>query len=143
AFHEARAQGTPVSLLMVDLDRFKGINDAHGHAVGDQVLRGVAAQLPRMLRVQDRLGRLGGEEFLVVLPGANAAWANSVADRMRAALAGSLISTDAGPIRCTVSIGGASRTMADRNVHALIERADGALYRAKAQGRDRVVAAEA
>jgi diguanylate cyclase (GGDEF)-like protein len=128
----------PLSVLMVDIDHFKSINDRHGHAKGDEVIREVARTLGGAVRLQDRAGRIGGEEFLVVLPGATTSHAQAIAERMRAGVQ-QLGWSDAGesdPV--TVSIGVASRVDRD-SAASLVTRADQALYAAKNQGRNRVV----
>jgi diguanylate cyclase (GGDEF)-like protein len=139
-FADAARQDTPLALLMVDVDHFKAVNDSHGHDVGDEVLRAIAGCIQRDLRQHDRLGRLGGEEFLVVLPGTPAEHAVAVAERIRAAVAEAPLGTSAGELHCTVSIGVAHRTAGDANAGQVLARADDALYRAKSGGRDRVVA---
>jgi two-component system, cell cycle response regulator len=132
------AQGPAV--LMVDVDWFKRVNDTHGHAAGDVVLREVATRIARNLRGFDLVARYGGEEFVVVMPDATPAIAAMVAERLRGAVADYPV-TDAGPteIRVTISIGIA--TSFDRNDCAddLLERADEALYEAKSRGRNCVV----
>lgn len=125
--------GRPLSLLLLDIDHFKQINDQHGHLVGDRVLGDFVALLGRTLRHADRLGRFGGEEFIVLLPETDAAAALAAAERMREAVA-----AYPGPPACTVSIGLASAAPGDTRLDALLARADAALYRAKATGRDRV-----
>ncbi len=131
----------PPCVLLVDLDRFKSVNDAHGHAVGDQVLRSVSAVLAGVARHGDDVVRLGGEEFLVVLHGASLDSGLRVAERARAAIAAIRMVTDHGELRITASIG-VARQRPDESRDALIARADAAMYRAKAQGRDRVVVDE-
>lgn len=122
-------------LLVVDIDRFKRVNDEHGHAVGDQVLRGVAASLCAAVRGHDEVARWGGEEFLVVVPTPGDAALAVVADRLRVAVA----SSPAVPA-VTVSVG-AARLGADETWEEALRHADAALYEAKAAGRDRVVEA--
>lgn len=126
-----------VAAIMVDVDRFKRINDLHGHLVGDEVLRSVVGSLAESIREADTLGRFGGEEFLVVLPGIGIEAAIQVAERMRARVAES-VAVDGIPV--TVSAGVADSRLA-LDAAALIALADGALYRAKEAGRNRVVAA--
>lgn len=109
--------------------------------MGDQVLRHVARVLAAGLRGRDRLGRLGGEEFLAVLPGASVPQAQQVAERMRSAIAGTPLIGPAGEVRFTVSIGVAGAQIAEA-ADALVARADAALYRAKHSGRNAVVADE-
>jgi diguanylate cyclase (GGDEF)-like protein len=130
------------ALLMVDVDHFKSINDGHGHAVGDRVLSRVVDALGHALRNVDRLGRYGGEEFLVLLPETGAGEARMVAERMREAVA-RLPATAKVPA-CTISVGVACVRHGDASVAAVLARADAALYEAKRLGRDRVaLAAEA
>jgi diguanylate cyclase (GGDEF)-like protein len=138
----AQRSGHPVSVLMVDADHFKSINDAHGHAAGDQVLRHLAALLTKALRAGDWVGRLGGEEFLAVLPDASLEHTRSIAERMREAIAAAPHPTPRGALAVTVSIGAASHRGDGESSAALLQRADGALYAAKTQGRNRVCVAE-
>ena len=128
--------GQPFALLLLDIDHFKRINDEHGHLVGDHVLLRCVDVLRPVLRGPDRLGRYGGEEFLVLLPASDAAAALAVAERLR--LAVEQQSATATLPACTTSIGVAEVQPGDTTLTALIARADAALYRAKAQGRNRV-----
>jgi diguanylate cyclase (GGDEF)-like protein len=131
-------QGTPLSLLMLDLDHFKSINDRYGHAAGDKVLRATASAWQAQLRGRDPLGRVGGEEFVVVCPDTSLEQALVVAGRLREA-AQALRFPDIDPaLRVSVSIGVAQSRKAGDSCDALLDRADTALYRAKQQGRDRV-----
>ena len=139
---EALRYGTPLSVLALDLDRFKRINDRHGHAAGDRVLQAVGQVLHEALRGGDLGARHGGEEFLVVLPHCACDQAFETAQRIRRRVAGLRIPSDAGSLRVTVSIGVACLA-GDEPVAALLFRADAALYAAKAQGRNRCVAAPA
>ncbi|KIM00659.1 GAF domain/sensory box/EAL domain protein [Paramagnetospirillum magnetotacticum MS-1] len=132
--------GQPITVMMMDLDHFKQVNDVFGHAVGDEVLRRVGAVLRDHLRDVDVYGRLGGEEFAVVLPGTSPEAALPVAERLRAALAETVVATDSGQARITVSLGLADLA-GDRRLEQAMSEADQHLYRAKAQGRNRVVAA--
>jgi diguanylate cyclase (GGDEF)-like protein len=134
---QARLMAAPISLLMCDLDHFKQINDEHGHATGDAVLRDVAYALRRQLRAFELIYRLGGEEFLVVLPGAASDRAASLADRLCQAI------RDCRPqnLETTISIGVATQCGGDLEFAPLFEAADRALYQAKANGRDQVVSA--
>jgi two-component system, cell cycle response regulator len=138
-FALAVRHGAPVSIIVADLDNFKHVNDTHGHPVGDEVLREASKRLGSRMRSYDELGRYGGEEFLVVLPGCNLANALRVADRMRRAIAEEPVGTSAGPLQLTASFGVASVHKAPSpNIDAMIAAADEALYRAKRGGRNRV-----
>jgi len=127
---------TPLSVVLADLDEFKEVNDLHGHAVGDEVLRVVAEVLRATLRESDVAGRWGGEEFLLLLPGADEEGAAQLAERVRVALAARSIPSVPG-IRVTASFGVAEYA-GETNPEQLLEAADGALYRAKRAGKDRV-----
>lgn len=131
------AAGRGVSVLMIDLDHFKSINDRLGHAVGDLVLREFGALLTRIVRGEDLVGRLGGEEFCIVLPGCDGTQALRVAERLRMACAAETGRDTAGtPI--TISIGVAVACARASTFGGLLRLADGALYGAKADGRNRV-----
>jgi two-component system cell cycle response regulator len=131
----------PISIVLMDLDNFKHVNDAHGHPVGDEVLREASARLAARMRPYDELGRFGGEEFLAVLPHCDLTCASGVAERMRASLAASPVSTSAGPLPVSASFGVATLEAGARfSAAALISNADKALYHAKRGGRNRVEA---
>lgn len=140
----ARCRRTRVaaSLLMLDVDHFKAINDRHGHPAGDAVLRAVAQILRDSVRQEDVPGRYGGEEFGVVLPNTNAAGAAVVAERVRARVEAAVLERGA-RIRGTVSIGFAELEAGDADCAAWIARADRGLYAAKEAGRNRCVRFEA
>jgi two-component system cell cycle response regulator len=130
-----------VALLMIDLDHFKRVNDTHGHLVGDAVLRDVAELLISGVRGSDFVGRFGGEEFLVVLPDTDDDGAAAFAERIRERIDGHAFGgRDGGPsLQMTASIGVATFPAAlIESVEDLFARADAALYRAKADGRNRV-----
>lgn len=133
----ATRSGSAVSVLMVDLDRFKSVNDTQGHLTGDAVLREAASRLRSASRRYDAVGRYGGEEFLVVLPGCEASAARVQAERLREAIADIPFRADSRPLPMTCSIGLACSTYCAPE--ALIRGADDALYLAKAQGRNCVV----
>jgi two-component system cell cycle response regulator len=130
----ARRHGHPLSIAILDLDHFKRINDTHGHKVGDDVLVAAAHAMGTHLRAEDQLGRLGGEEFLVLLPDTDREAAGHVAEKLRAEVADAPT-----PVPVTVSIGVA--TWDGEAPEDLLHRADEALYAAKEAGRDRVLAA--
>ena len=128
---------------MLDIDHFKRINDTYGHATGDAVLKYVAGLLRGSLRKIDTVGRIGGEEFAAILPGTDLAAAESLADRVRVAVAMTPAMQAGQIIPATLSIGVASMSLGDVTAEAALARADEALYRAKQRGRNRVeVAAE-
>jgi diguanylate cyclase (GGDEF)-like protein len=136
--------GQPLALLMVDIDRFKRLNDTYGHLIGDVVLKSTARRLAETLRPTDFLVRYGGEEFLAMLPGAGEQPALTAAQRLRTAVE-QLVFPPAEPgtmLRVTVSIGVAVLAQGE-SIEQIIERADNALYRAKAAGRNTVVFADA
>jgi len=132
--------GDELTVLMIDLDLFKQVNDAHGHGTGDAVLRGVAVALQRNLRKVDMVARYGGEEFVVVLPRIAREEAVEVAEKLRRAVAATPLPAPAGtaPVHVTISVGVASYGHDASDVAALLEKADVALYEAKHAGRNRV-----
>lgn len=136
----ARRARMAVSLLMLDLDHFKRVNDTHGHVAGDHVLAGFAALVRTCLRKEDLLARYGGEEFVVLLPGAATAAAVALAERIRETIETTPLKAPGAEIRITVSIGVTTETGAKLPaLEDMIARADEALYRAKHEGRNRVV----
>ena len=135
----ARSQNNHVAAIMGDIDHFKRINDTYGHLAGDDVLKGVTRMLGESLREGDALGRFGGEEFIMVLPGCQMNAAIRVAERIRSMLNDTPIQTCEGYIGVTMSFGVAVMQQGrDNDGEALIKRADQALYRAKNGGRNRV-----
>jgi len=136
----ARRYGRPVSLIMLDIDRFKVVNDTHGHAAGDEVLRHLADILRRDKRGNDLVGRLGGEEFGLLLPEASQDEALSLAERIRAAIAAGPAAHDGATIAYSASFGVARQKPGD-SLESIMQRADQALYAAKEAGRNRVEAA--
>jgi two-component system, cell cycle response regulator len=132
----ARRHGQHLSVVLLDIDGFKALNDRHGHAVGDEVLAGVAERLSSRARTEDVVARFGGEEFLVILPDTGADGAATVAEDLHGAVGGTPIEAGAGTLRVTVSAGWAAWD--DESLDRLIARADAGLYAAKEAGRDRV-----
>ena len=131
-------QPRPLSIVMVDADHFKRVNDAHGHAAGDAVLRHLAAGLSATFRTMDVVARIGGEEFVVLLPDTTLDGACAVASRLCQRIAEHAVEVDGRPIRYTVSAGVATMDDTVAGVADLLKRADTAMYAAKAQGRNRV-----
>jgi diguanylate cyclase (GGDEF)-like protein len=136
-----RRRNTPLSVLMVDLDRFKSINDSLGHAVGDETLRRFAALVGPHLREYDFFARLGGEEFAVLLPDTAEETALAIGERLRELTEAERLPAPGFPVPTTVSIGAAQLREDERSIDQLMHRADQALYAAKSSGRNRVVAA--
>jgi diguanylate cyclase (GGDEF)-like protein len=130
------------AVLMIDVDHFKAINDRFGHAGGDRMLATLAHGIGRCLRQGDVLGRVGGEEFLVLLPDTGIDDALALAERLRAAVAQLQVVLDGEPLAATISIGVAVREAADTAPGTLVRRADRALYAAKNAGRNRVATLE-
>lgn len=130
----------PASVMLLDIDHFKLINDAHGHAHGDAVLKTLARALGQSVRQGDVLARWGGEEFIVFLPETTLHEATVLAERLRAAIAGVRVSHETGATIATASVGVAQRDEGDITLDALIASADECLYQAKQQGRNRVAA---
>ncbi len=133
--------GVGAALLLFDIDHFKQVNDSYGHAAGDDVLREVAARTLNTVRSVDLVARIGGEEFVVVMPETGPAIAAAVAERLRLAVAASpFVGRAGGPsLRITISIGATVATAGGEDRDRLLKRADDALYQAKAAGRDRVI----
>jgi diguanylate cyclase (GGDEF)-like protein len=131
--------GKTSSVLMLDVDHFKQINDTYGHPAGDTVLKGIGEQCLAMKRTYDILGRYGGEEFLAFFPEASAAAARQIAERLCETVARCRFPTEFGDVSVTLSIGIATATRVDDSLETLISRADRALYAAKRGGRNRVV----
>jgi diguanylate cyclase (GGDEF)-like protein len=131
----AQRTGSSMAVLMLDLDRFKSINDRFGHAVGDAVLTAVGRTLQRTLRASDSRCRWGGEEFLVVLPDTDLTRAQVVANGLLRSIAAATVPTPVGPVGSTVSIGITITRPGETQIEAIIRRADIALYRAKEAGR--------
>ncbi|MCB0942899.1 MAG: GGDEF domain-containing protein, partial [Mycobacterium sp.] len=141
-FERSRRYGRTLTMLMLDLDHFKSVNDTYGHLVGDRVLQSAVLATRQVLRDGDVLVRYGGEEFLVILPGAGRGDLTDMAERIRRSISETEIVTGGHRLSITVSIGGAGLPdQVVRDPAGLIGIADQALYSAKATGRDRSVIA--
>jgi diguanylate cyclase (GGDEF)-like protein len=139
-FQDARGRGLELACIMGDIDKFKLINDTHGHQVGDQVIQSFAAILQGAVRGEDLVGRYGGEEFCIVLVGANLEVAMRLAERIRRTVeleCGSVVNVPSG-LRVTCSLGVSSIRLAAVDPAAMVDQADQALYYAKQNGRNRV-----
>jgi two-component system, cell cycle response regulator len=135
---ETQAHGTPVGMLVIDVDRFKRVNDGYGHPIGDLVLREIARRMAAMLRPSDTLARLGGEEFGVLAPGTTPQTLPELAERIRHAVSRSPIVVEDLPVPVTISVGGACMPVHAMHADELERMADRALYEAKEAGRNRV-----
>jgi diguanylate cyclase (GGDEF)-like protein len=134
----ARRYGAPVAVLLVDIDYFKRINDSHGHAIGDEVLRRLVAEMFETLREHDLICRYGGEEFAVLFPETDAAAGEVAAERLRVAIEQMQVPTEKGNVCPTVSIGGTQIDVHNDSLESALSRADSALYEAKEKGRNQV-----
>ncbi|SDM63124.1 diguanylate cyclase (GGDEF) domain-containing protein [Franzmannia pantelleriensis] len=135
-FAYARRHKQPLTLIMFDVDHFKQVNDSHGHLAGDRVLVEIARITQQELRTEDHFARYGGEEFAVLLPNTDHGEALQVAERIWRANRQHQVTSDAGPIGYSLSLGVASLDESDRTPHDVVKRADERLYQAKRQGRD-------
>jgi diguanylate cyclase (GGDEF)-like protein len=133
-----RREGRCVALIMLDIDRFKSINDTYGHGVGDEVIIETARRLTRTMRPYDHLGRMGGEEFLAVVTCPSQQDVAGLAERLRLAIARAPFATTAGAVSVTVSLGVATTAVLGFDGMLLVRAADQVLYRAKHKGRNRV-----
>jgi two-component system cell cycle response regulator len=139
AFDESQRYERPLSLVLIDIDFFKKVNDTHGHAAGDQVLQAVSRMFHDSIRSSDLAARYGGEEFAVMMPETDREDAISFAEKVRSTIEATPINTETGEIRVTVSIGVATVPRSKlRTAREVIEAADRSLYRAKRQGRNQV-----
>lgn len=141
AMQQARNSGEPLCVIMADLDYFKRVNDTHGHPVGNMVLKEVAARILASMRTPDRVGRYGGEEFIIILANADTTTTLAIGERIRQRIAGTPISAQGLRINITMSLGVAVMKDTD-SADTLIRRADEALYNAKGAGRNRLILAE-
>jgi diguanylate cyclase (GGDEF)-like protein/PAS domain S-box-containing protein len=141
----AQEKSTPLSLIWLDIDHFKQVNDVYGHHIGDQVVRGIADRCRVSMRERDLVGRYGGEggdELILLLPDAEITEARQVAERLRQLIADQPIHTEAGPIAVTVSLGVAQMDQPNMDFDALLKMADTAMYTAKSTGRNRIAISE-
>jgi diguanylate cyclase (GGDEF)-like protein len=138
-FERSRRYRRPLSVLMLDVDHFKAVNDNHGHETGDRVLRILAQTSRESLRQLDVIGRYGGEEFVAFLPETSSATALDVAERLRQSVEGLVVPSQHRDIRVTISIGVATVKDKTADLAALIDAADEALYEAKQQGRNKII----
>lgn len=136
-FDLSRRHGRSMAVVMCDLDHFKRVNDELGHPAGDEVLRAFAARIRGVLRDSDSAGRIGGEEFLLVLPETDLEGAGLLAERLRSALANEPVQLGSGQRLVTCSLGFGCQRASDPDSGALVARVDEALYKAKGQGRNR------
>ena len=141
ALERSHRSGRSIGWILLDLDRFKAINDHYGHDAGDGVLRAVADAMRETIRAGDIAGRIGGEEFAVCLPDTDLAGARLLAERLRAAVASRRARVTAGSLSVTASLGVCETSGKNLDLDTILALADGALYRAKREGRDRVVVA--
>ncbi len=139
AMAHAERYGHPLSVAMVDVDYFKEVNDTHGHKAGDRVLQGVAAILTEALRLPDKIGRYGGEEFLLVMPETGLDETSTLTERIRQQVSEAEFDIGDRKVKLTISIG-AVLFQKGEDLEQLVSRADRALYRAKESGRNSVVA---
>jgi len=136
----ARRELFPFCVVMMDVDRFKSVNDTHGHAAGDAVLAETAARLRKACRVYDLLGRYGGEEFLAVFPRVKWDEARALTERLRSCIADEAFKIDTGTLPVTLSLGAVwTEPSVANSTESLIKAADALLYHAKQTGRNRVV----
>ncbi len=138
ALERMRDEGRPISVAIADIDHFKRVNDSLGHAAGDAVIQSVGSRIRDVLRTYDAVGRYGGEEFLLVLPGSDGSIVREIAERARLRVAAEPIVSGTTSLSVSISIGVSWADPVDATSAALIEAADAAMYRAKQAGRNRV-----
>jgi len=140
--NRSQREGLSLGILIGDLDHFKAVNDTHGHLAGDSVLQEVTRRIQAAIRLYDAVGRYGGEEFLILLPGCDAAATMDKAEQLRNAIVQRPIETPAGLLRVTISLGAVSTANWPLDTASqILHMADAALYHAKQEGRNRVVMA--
>jgi diguanylate cyclase (GGDEF)-like protein len=142
AMAQAERYNTPLTIAMIDIDHFKQVNDSYGHEAGDKVLKDIAAILSEALRMPDKVGRYGGEEFLIMLPHTTLVQGRKIADRIRASVSKWEFNIGTKKIKLTISIG-VIQYKAGEDLERFLSQADKALYEAKASGRNLVVAHKA
>jgi len=135
----SKRYNTTFSVMMLDIDHFKQVNDTHGHNAGDLALKETVRVISEALRKEDTLGRLGGEEFAVILPETNAEGSKLVAERIRMSIGEIKINTDVGKLMFTISIGISEVSKENENIETVLANADQGLYAAKEEGRNRVI----
>jgi diguanylate cyclase (GGDEF)-like protein len=138
AIHAAQRSNQEFSILFIDLDHFKQVNDTYGHAVGDDVLIAAASAIQNGVRQSDIVGRIGGEEFSVFLPNTSLEGAQQLAELIRQSIEQLVIRHEDQPIKVTASLGVATQTLGHESIHAIQQHADQAMYEAKRNGRNRV-----
>lgn len=134
----AKRHSQPLSVLMLDIDHFKNVNDTYGHAMGDEVLKQVVKSISSCIRQTDMCFRYGGEEFLIMLASADSGGAYRIAERIRSSIEGAVFNHEKGSLSITSSIGSATLYASD-SMNSICERADSALYKAKNNGRNQVI----
>jgi diguanylate cyclase (GGDEF)-like protein len=139
ALSMARRKDTILSILLIDIDHFKGINDSYGHAAGDRVLRDFAKTLSKNIRPCDVVGRMGGEEFTILLPDTDKSEAYNVAERLRVIVEKSEFRHKSAQIQFTISVGITSSDGKEKDFDLIMREADTALYQAKREGRNKAI----
>ncbi len=139
--HRSRRYKHPFTVLMLDIDHFKAVNDTYGHGIGDDALKETVVVIQEALRSEDTLGRIGGEEFAVIFPQTDKEGATLVAERIRESISEIVIETPIDPLKFTMSIGVSENHADDESIEDALKRADSALYEAKENGRNQVVCA--
>jgi diguanylate cyclase (GGDEF)-like protein len=136
---QARRHGRPLCIIQLDIDHFKKINDTHGHAAGDKVLKFLASSLQEQLRATDSIGRIGGEEFVILLPNTGLQTAYAVAEKIRTFIESSRVEYDGKMLTITISMGITDLGSGNQHIDALLRKADEACYAAKDGGRNRTI----